>query len=94
MTAFGPYILSMLSLALFILGVLLFFEVIRPFRDLELDMPIAIGSWSAGIVLAGIALWFRLGHPAINWAALILNALALAALLTLAMILKRSGRLF
>lgn len=94
MPAFTAYILSILSLALFTLGVLLFFEVVRPFRDLDLDMPIAIGSWSAGIVLAGIALWFRLGHPVINWAALTLNVLALAVLLALVMILKRSGRLF
>lgn len=68
---------SLLALVLFALGVLLVVEVIRPFRDLAIDGPIALGCWGAGLALGAIAVWRRLGPRALAWTALICNAGAL-----------------
>jgi hypothetical protein len=64
-------------LVLLVCGLLLFFEVVRPFRDLAIDGPIAMGAWSAGFLLAVIALWLRGGSRALGIVALVLNLLAL-----------------
>ena len=40
--------LAMAALALAVLGILLFVEVIRPFHDLSIDGPLALLSWGAG----------------------------------------------
>ena len=63
---------------LLVCGLLLLFEVVRPFRDLAIDGPIAMGAWSAGFLLAVIALWLRRGSRALSIIALVLNLLALA----------------
>jgi hypothetical protein len=67
---------SLLSLGL---GALLFFEIIRPFRDGNIDMPLAIGAASAGALLGLIGVVRRRGAVWLNILALILNVLALIA---------------
>lgn len=68
---------SILALVLLTLGVLLVVEVIRPFRDLAIDGPIALGCWGTGLVLGAIAVWRQLGPRALAWTALVGNAGAL-----------------
>lgn len=88
------YLLPGLSLLLFACGLLLFFEVVRPFRDPDIDMPIALGCWVLGFALAAAALWRRQGVFYLNMGALALNALALAGVGVLFIILSTSFRLF
>ena len=83
-----------LSLLLFACGVLMFFEVVRPFRDPDIDMPIAVGCWVLGLVLAAAGLWLRHGMFALNITALVFNALALLAVGVLFWLLSRSWRMF
>jgi len=90
----NPYILPGLSLALFASGLLLFFEVIRPFRDLELDGPIAMGCWALGVVLPATAMWLRHRPFWLNLAALLLNAIVLAGVSALLYLVATSWRLF
>jgi hypothetical protein len=88
------YLLPGLSLLLFACGLLLFFEVVRPFRDPDIDMPIAVGCWVFGVALAAAALWQRQGMFYLNLGALVLNALALAGIGALFVIFSTSFRLF
>jgi hypothetical protein len=73
--------LSLLSLLLLVFAILLLFEVLRPFHDLEIDGPIALWSIIGGVVLALVAVWLRRGSRLLHVTALVLNAVALAALL-------------
>lgn len=61
-------------------GALLVLEVVRPFRDLAIDGPIAVGCWSAGLLLAVAAIWLRRGSLLLSVAALCLNLLALVGI--------------
>jgi hypothetical protein len=88
------YLLPGLSLLLFACGLLLFFEVLRPFRDPDFDMPIALGCWVLGLALAAAGLWLRHGMFALNMAALVLNSLVLAALGLLFWLISSSWRMF
>jgi hypothetical protein len=71
---------SWLAIALFVFGLLLSFEFIRPFRDLNVDLPIALGGWALGGIVALIAIWKRAGSLWINIAAATCNFLAFAGL--------------
>ena len=71
--------LSFVSLGLLVVGLLLLFEVVRPFRDLSIDGPIAMSAWSVGFLLGVVAVWLRRGSRALSISALALNLLALAA---------------
>jgi hypothetical protein len=88
------YLLPGLSLLLFACGLLLFFEVVRPFRDPDIDMPIALGCWVLGLALAAAGLWLRQGMFALNIAALALNLLVMAALGVLFWLISSSWRMF
>lgn len=90
----NPYILPGLSLAFLISGFLLLFEVIRPFRDLAIDGPIALACWTLGIVLPAAALWLRHRLFHFNLTVLVLNALAMAGTLGLLYLIATSWRLF
>ena len=69
-----------MAIALFAFGLLLFFEVIRPFRDLNVDLPIALAGWALGVIVALLAVWKRAGSLWINIAAATCNFLAFAGL--------------
>lgn len=84
------YLLPGLSLLLlFACGLLLFFEVVRPFRDPDIDMPIALGCWVLGLALAAAGLRLRRGMFAFN-----IVMLALAALGILFWLISSSWRMF
>lgn len=89
----GPHLFAAASFLLLALGALLAFEVIRPFRDLAIDGPIAMGCWVLGAALAAVALWFRQGVFALNVTALVLNVFALLAMGAL-LLLAKPTRLF
>jgi hypothetical protein len=89
----SQHLFAAASFLLLALGALLAFEVIRPFRDLASDGPIAIGCWGLGVLLAAAGLWFRQGVFALNVAALVLNVLALLAMGAL-LLLAKPRRLF
>ena len=65
------------------------FEVVRLFRDLAIDGPVAMGAWSLGLLLAVVALWLRGGSRALAIIALVSNLLVLLA--TSAVISSLSG---
>ena len=65
----------------FALGMMLLFEVIRPFRDMNIDGPIALWLWGLGALVAIVALWRRQGAVVLQALALSCNLLALGAVL-------------
>ncbi len=79
-----PHLLGTIALLLGGFGVLIFMEVIRPFRDMSIDGPIALGSWGTGLAL-GITCFFLKGRSLtltiISVAANLLLLLAALALL-------------
>lgn len=89
----SPHLFAGASFLLLALGALLAFEVIRPFRDLAIDGPIALACWGIGVLLAALALWLRQGIFALNVTALVLNILALLAMGAL-LLLAKPTRLF
>jgi hypothetical protein len=91
-----PTVLALpaLSLAAFVFGMILLFEVVRPFRDLRIDGPLAVGCWVVGLLAAGSGLWLRKGHVPLTVTALVLNALALTGVGLLFVLLSRESRLF
>ena len=72
-------VLGITSLLALGIGALLFFEIIRPFHDNNIDLPIAIGAAVVGVLLSAGALILRKGAPVLNIVALVLNLAALAA---------------
>jgi hypothetical protein len=56
-----PNALAILALLLCVFGALVFTEVIRPFREMSVDGPLAVGSWAAGTAI-GIACFFLKGR--------------------------------
>lgn len=56
-----PNALGVLGLLLCLFGALLFTEIIRPFRNLSIDGPLAVASWGTGAAI-GIACFFLKGR--------------------------------
>jgi hypothetical protein len=56
-----PNALAILALLLCVFGTLVFTEVIRPFRDMSIDGPLAVASWGVGAAI-GIACFFLKGR--------------------------------
>jgi hypothetical protein len=82
---------AILVLALNAFGLLLVFEVIRPFRDLSKDGPLAMICWGAGVVVSLIALFKGSRSRVLSWAGLIANALALFAMSALLWLVGHSN---
>lgn len=70
-------VLGLTSLLALGFGALLFFEIIRPFHDNNIDIPMALGAGVAGVLLSAIALILRKGALVLNIVALVLNLAAL-----------------
>ncbi|HEY3664089.1 MAG TPA: hypothetical protein VGL24_13125 [Chthoniobacterales bacterium] len=82
---------GIISLGLTIVGGLLICEVIRPFRDLSIDGPIALGCWGVGAVL-GLACFFVKGRSLFfSIFALVVNVLPLLGALVLWWLLSQSN---
>ena len=86
-----PNFLGIAALLLCALGVLIFFEVLRPFRDMSIDGPIALGSWGLGLAL-GIACFFLKGRSlTLSVISVVANILPLIAALVLFWLLSQSN---
>lgn len=71
--------LGLTSLALLGLDALIFFEVIRPFRDNHIDQPLAFSLAGVGALLSLFSLGARKGAVILNVVAFLLNIAALVA---------------
>jgi uncharacterized membrane protein HdeD (DUF308 family) len=89
-----PSLPPLIGTVLLVTGLLLFYEVIRPFRDLEIDGLLALVCWGLAVLVNGIAIWRKLGSRALNLTVLLLNLLVLTGVLALLMVLSSSMRLF
>lgn len=83
--------LAIIAILLSCLAGLLVFEVIRPFRDLSIDGPVALGAWGVGIVLSIAALLIRRGSRVLPVTALVANVLPLSGALVLLWLLSRTN---
>ena len=72
-------ILGLLSLFALLFAVLVFWELIGPFHENDIDVPGAIGAAVAGAALSSVALFRRSGAMALNIVGLLLNLSALGA---------------
>ena len=71
--------LAMAAVALALLGVLLFLEVLRPFHNLSIDGPLALLSWGTGAALSLATLWLRVKSFILSAASLSVNVILLLA---------------
>jgi len=74
------YFLPSISILCFLVGALLFFEVLRPFSDLKIDGPLALSCCVVGALISAFLLWFDLGNISINIICLILNLVFIAGM--------------
>lgn len=88
------YTATLLSIGALGLGLLLFLERWRPFRDFAIDGPIAISCAVGGTILAAYAVKERKGSLMLAVVALTLNVFASFAVAALFLILSRPMRLF
>lgn len=92
--AMVPYLLPLAAILLGAVGVLIATEVLRPFRDLKVDGPIAFALWIVGCGLAITGLATGTGRTWACITALAANGLCLLAVGALLLILGRNRRLF
>ena len=86
-----PNLIGIFALLLCALGVLIFFEVIRPFHEMSIDGPIALGSWSIGAAL-GISCFFLKGRSlTLSVLSVMANVLPLLAALALFWVLSHAN---
>jgi hypothetical protein len=72
-------ILGLLALISLAFGSLVFFEFFRPFRNGEIDNPLAVAAAVVSVILSSAALNFRQGAAWLNGAVLVLGLVALVA---------------
>ncbi|MGI8819676.1 MAG: hypothetical protein ACR2ID_02210 [Chthoniobacterales bacterium] len=85
-----PNSLGIVALLLCVFGALILCEVLRPFRDMSIDGPIALGSWGLGAAL-GIACFFLKGRSlTLSIISVAANILPLSAATVLWWVLSRS----
>ncbi len=68
---------GLISLALLGLATLIFFEILRPFRDGGIDLPMAVAFVIGSAAFSSAAITFGKGAAVLNWIALIVSMLAL-----------------
>lgn len=79
------------SLALNAFGLVLVFEVGRPFRDLSRDGPLAMICWGIGVALSLFSVFKRSRFRVLSWLGLSLNALTLIVMSALLWLLGHSN---
>ena len=86
-----PNLLGIVALLLCGLGALIFFEVIRPFRDMSIDGPIALSVWGVGAAL-GVSCFFLKGRSlTLSVISVVANILPLLAALALLWVMSHSN---
>jgi hypothetical protein len=83
--------LALAALALAVLGILLFVEVIRPFHNLSIDGPLALLSWGSGAGLALVTLWLRGRSVIFSAVSLSLNLVLLVTALVILWLVSHSN---
>lgn len=73
----NPKQLTVVSFVCSMLGLLLIFEVIRPFHDMSKDGPLAMILWSVGATVAIIGFFVKPRAIALGVAALLVNLIPL-----------------
>jgi hypothetical protein len=82
--------LTIVSFVCALLGVLLIFEVIRPFHDMSKDGPLAMILWGVGATVAIIGFFVRPRAIALGVAALLANLIPLSGVATVLLLLGHS----
>ena len=86
-----PNLLGSVALLLCVSGALIACEVIRPFRDMSIDGPIALGAWGIGVAL-GVSCFFLRGRSlTLSVISVAANILPLIAALALLWVMSRSN---
>jgi hypothetical protein len=88
------YIILSYVIATSVVGSLLLFEVVRPFRDMKLDGPIALVLICTGLVLALLSLFFGWSRPWIGIVGIVVNGVLILGVLAVYILLSRNNRLF
>jgi hypothetical protein len=86
-----PHLVAFVALLCSGVGLFLIFEVVRPFRDLNVDGPLALAAWGVGTVCAAAGFFLRERSIALSAVALVANVLPLAGTLALLWMLSRSS---
>lgn len=82
--------LTIVSFVCALLGVLLIFEVIRPFHDMSKDGPLAMILWGVGATVAIIGFFVRPRAIALGVAALLANLIPLSGVAAVLVLLGPS----
>jgi hypothetical protein len=85
------HLFALVALVLSCTGLLLVFEVVRPFRDLSSDGPLALIAWGAGAACGVGGFFLRERSVGLSLAALLLNVLPMGAMLALLWVMSRSS---
>ena len=83
--------LGLVSFVCAAIGLLLIFEVIRPFRDLAKDGPLAMTCWCVGALIAISCFFGRQRSIAVAIIGLLVNLLPITALAAVLLLLSHSN---
>jgi hypothetical protein len=83
--------LGLVSFACAAAGLLLIFEVIRPFREMAKDGPLAMTCWSVGAIAAVICFFGRQRSKAVAIIALLVNLVPIVVLTAVLLLLSHSN---
>jgi hypothetical protein len=83
--------LTIVSFVCAAVGLLLIFEVIRPFHDMSKDGPLAMILWGVGAAVAIIGLFVRPRAIILSVVALLANLIPLCAVAAVLVLLGRSN---
>lgn len=86
-----PNLLGIIALLLSTVGLLIFFEVLRPFRDMSIDGPIALVSWGIGAAIGVACLFLKRRSLTLSIVSMVANLIPLLAALVLLWALSRSN---
>ena len=83
--------LAVVALLVSCVGLLVFFEFIRPFRNPAIDIPLSLAAWGIGAVLAIISLFLPGRSRALCVVGILFNVLPLLGALALLWFLSHSN---
>jgi hypothetical protein len=83
--------LAVAALLLSCLGLLVFFEYIRPFRNPSIDIPLSLAAWGIGAVLAIISLFLPGRSRVLCAVGIVFNVLPLLCAFALLWLLSHSN---
>jgi hypothetical protein len=87
----ATWILASAAFLLSFCGGLLVLEILRPFRDLAIDGPIALGAWTLGIALSIVSYFVGGRSRVLSSLALAINLLPLLGVVALLLVMRASN---